>query len=195
MFLNTMHGVVWCLDGTINHKTKSQTSQADADVFHPLRDVRSPATNKLHDLLQRVMVLNGESLYGAQRLETESVRRHNLGFINTATTNSQTISATGQRLLDHGQLTTPSHAQEVVGPDCQWTSKKISSCVTRNPRASTGDATWHFDIRQYVILINTIRLATDYIPRAKYKLLDICRPSAHVWFETRGHASTNIDFK
>lgn len=120
-------------------------------------------SNREYYEMVRCYLLSGESLNGAQRLyEAESLPRlRNQGVVNPSIPNRATILAANQRLLDHGQFTSPSHAQ---GRGRQRLPVEIEEEIfdffERNPRASTRDAARRFEVSQYAVwkLLNTAGL-------------------------------------
>ncbi|KAF9796038.1 hypothetical protein SFRURICE_006817 [Spodoptera frugiperda] len=69
-------------------------------------------TNREYYEMVRVYLLSNESLLAARRLyERESIPRMRAqGILNPTVPTRRTILAANQRLLDHGQFTTPNHA-------------------------------------------------------------------------------------
>jgi hypothetical protein len=124
-----------------------------------LRVIFSPAQRKRGKMqrfshrefyeMVRVYILSGENLNEARRMyEAESVPRliaQSLPY--PVVPNQRTILRANQRLLDHGQFTTPSHAHGGGAPRLVVELEdEIFDFFERHPRASTRDAARRFNI-------------------------------------------------
>lgn len=121
----------------------------------------------------RCYLLSGESLRGAQRLyRAESVSRlQRRGIQHPRVPNRQTILGANQRLLDHGQFTTPTHASG--SPATSTISPEVEEAVLeffeRDPCASTNDAARRFNVSQYYVwkLLHTTGLHPYHYQRVQ----------------------------
>lgn len=110
-------------------------------------------TNREYYEMVRVYLLSNESFLAARRLyERESIPRMRAqGILNPTVPTRRTILAANQRLLDHGQFTTPNHAQGFGRPRLAVDIEdSIFEFFERDPRASTYDAARRFGVSHSV---------------------------------------------
>lgn len=111
-------------------------------------------TNSEYYEMVRVYLLSNESFLAARRLyERESIPRMRAqGILNPTVPTRRTILAANQRLLDHGQFTTPNHAQGFGRPRLAVDIEdSIFEFFERDPRASTYDAARRFGVSQSTV--------------------------------------------
>lgn len=109
----------------------------------------SEFTNREYYEMVRVYLLSNESLQAARMMyAAESVPRLRAhGIQNPSVPNERTILAANQRLLDHGQFRTPSHAQGSGRPRLSVdVEDSVLEFFERDPRASTYDAARRFGV-------------------------------------------------
>ncbi|KAL0819430.1 hypothetical protein ABMA28_007535 [Loxostege sticticalis] len=102
-------------------------------------------SNREYALMVRAYIMSGENVAAGLRLYREL-------YPNERQPSHETMLGAWQRLLDHGQFRTPSHAQGRSGTSySQELYDDVVQYFEEDPRRSTREGARHFQVSQYCI--------------------------------------------